>query len=247
MNQTIPENEGRSAVRFRLFASQETDEHDARGDAVALVVEHLQPWYCGCIKGFGTREPIENVFFRGFSNSASYTLAYLFVNKCGEELKTSEVPFDENYCCAIDAFFWCAEVMYYLDINLDNLADNSDLLHVQSCWKCCLQRDGSDSWSEAHLHTSKRFTASMDCSPPLDLTVNGTHVIVFRNVSRQTQCLHFLYFIFGEGTVGRGVAMRYKDKVNSIIRRCQLTKIEAKKHLVMWSLQCAVDLSTEFD
>ncbi|VDN02823.1 unnamed protein product [Thelazia callipaeda] len=105
--ETIPKNEGRSTVRFRL-PYQETSGHDARGDAVALVVEHLQPW--------------------GFSNSASYTLAYSFVDKYAKELKTSEVPFDENYYCAIDASVWCPDVIHYLDIYLKNLADNLDLL-----------------------------------------------------------------------------------------------------------------------
>ncbi|VDM99531.1 unnamed protein product [Thelazia callipaeda] len=87
--------------------------------------------------------------------------------------------------------------------------------------------------------TFQQFVASVDCFPPLNLTINETDVILFGNQTRWTSCGNYLNLIFG--ITEHGFSMRYKDKVNSTVRFCQLMKIETKKHSMIWTVQCTDD------
>ncbi|VDM10101.1 unnamed protein product [Wuchereria bancrofti] len=98
-----PEPDNEITIRFRPPYLQ-TTKHDARGDAVALIVEHLHQ--------------------RGFPPSAAYTIAYSLVDIYANELNTAEVPFDENDYSAIDATVWCREVIHYLNMYLNNLVNS---------------------------------------------------------------------------------------------------------------------------
>uniref|UniRef100_A0A915Q0U2 PPM-type phosphatase domain-containing protein n=1 Tax=Setaria digitata TaxID=48799 RepID=A0A915Q0U2_9BILA len=99
-----PDIDNEATIRFRSPYLQ-TTKHDARGDAVALIVEHLHQ--------------------RGFPPWAAYTIAYSLVDIYANELNTAEVPFDENDYSAIDATVWCREVINCLNMYLNNLVNNS--------------------------------------------------------------------------------------------------------------------------
>ncbi|VDK74114.1 unnamed protein product [Litomosoides sigmodontis] len=99
-----PDTDKEATIRFRSPYMQ-TTKHDARGDAVALIVEHLHQ--------------------RGFPPWAAYTIAYSLVDAYANELNTTEVPFDENDYSAIDATVWCREVIRCLNMYLNNLINDS--------------------------------------------------------------------------------------------------------------------------
>ncbi|CAG9532687.1 unnamed protein product [Cercopithifilaria johnstoni] len=101
---SAPDTDKEATIRFRSPYMQ-TTKHDARGDAVALIVEHLHQ--------------------RGFPPWAAYTIAYSLVDVYAKELNTTEVPFDENDYSTIDATVWCREVIHYLNMYLNNLINNS--------------------------------------------------------------------------------------------------------------------------
>ncbi|VDK31227.1 unnamed protein product [Gongylonema pulchrum] len=91
-------------IRFRPPFLQ-TPKHDARGDAVALIVEHL--------------------IQRQFPQWAAYVVAYSLVDLYASELQTADVPFDENDYDAIDATVWCPKVIVRLQSYLTKLAASS--------------------------------------------------------------------------------------------------------------------------
>uniref|UniRef100_A0A0R3RWY5 PPM-type phosphatase domain-containing protein n=1 Tax=Elaeophora elaphi TaxID=1147741 RepID=A0A0R3RWY5_9BILA len=99
-----PNTDNEATIRFRSPYLQ-TTKHDARGDAVALIVEHLHQ--------------------RGFPPWAAYAIAYSLVDVYANELNTAEVPFDENDYSTIDASVWCREVIHYLNMYLNNVVNDS--------------------------------------------------------------------------------------------------------------------------
>ncbi|KAM3724382.1 Protein phosphatase fem-2 [Dirofilaria immitis] len=99
-----PDTDNEATIRFRSPYLQ-TTKHDARGDAVALIVE--------------------NLYQRGFPPWAAYTIAYSLVDIYANELNTTETPFDESNYSAIDATVWCRQVIHYLNMYLKNLVNNS--------------------------------------------------------------------------------------------------------------------------
>uniref|UniRef100_A0A8R1Y4S1 PPM-type phosphatase domain-containing protein n=1 Tax=Onchocerca volvulus TaxID=6282 RepID=A0A8R1Y4S1_ONCVO len=115
-----------ATIRFRSPYLQ-TTKHDAREDAVALIVENLHQ--------------------RGFPPWAAYAIAYSLVDIKANELNTGEVPFDENNYSAIDATVWCREVIHHLNIYLSNLVNNSvplpktQIISDQLLYSYCAQKN----------------------------------------------------------------------------------------------------------
>ncbi|EJD74122.1 phosphatase 1E [Loa loa] len=99
-----PDLDNEATIRFRSPYLQ-TTKHDARGDAVALIVEHLHQ--------------------KNFPPWAGYAVAYSIVDIYASELNTTEVPFDENDYSTIDATIWCREVIHYLNMYFNSLVNNS--------------------------------------------------------------------------------------------------------------------------
>ncbi|KAK0417401.1 hypothetical protein QR680_012988 [Steinernema hermaphroditum] len=90
-------------VRVRPPYGQ-TPVHDARGDAVTLVFEHLQQ--------------------KEFPLWAAYLCAYEFVELYKERLQTARIAFDPDVYEPIDASKWCREVLLYLNEFMTEMSDN---------------------------------------------------------------------------------------------------------------------------
>uniref|UniRef100_A0A1I8AWS0 PPM-type phosphatase domain-containing protein n=1 Tax=Steinernema glaseri TaxID=37863 RepID=A0A1I8AWS0_9BILA len=90
-------------IRVRPPYSQ-TSVHDARGDAVMLVFEHLQQ--------------------KEFPIWAAYICAYEFVEVYKEKLQTALVKFDPDVYEPIDATKWCREVLLLLNEFMTEMSNN---------------------------------------------------------------------------------------------------------------------------
>ncbi|VDM44451.1 unnamed protein product [Toxocara canis] len=90
-----------AVVRFRPPFIQ-TPKHDARGDAIALVVDHLLQ--------------------RGVPLWASNLIGSSFVDAHVVDLETAHQPFVDGVYEPIDASVWCREVIKALDVHMRKIA-----------------------------------------------------------------------------------------------------------------------------
>ncbi|MFH4983518.1 hypothetical protein AB6A40_010227 [Gnathostoma spinigerum] len=82
-----------------------TSKHDARGDCVRIVVDHL--------------------LARGLPLWAAYQLAYSFADAHKTDLKLEFVPFTADSYEAIDASVWCKEIIRCIQAYMNDVAKGS--------------------------------------------------------------------------------------------------------------------------